>query len=58
MIGDALTDLVAAKTAGVNQNVLVRTGRGEKQSNLIEAQSIAPFSTYDTLLDAFINLFR
>lgn len=57
MIGDALTDIVAAKTAGVEQNILVRTGRGEKQLTLKEASSIGQFSTYDSLLDAFNNLF-
>lgn len=57
MIGDALTDIEAAKTAGVEQNVLVRTGRGEKQSILTKANSVGHFLTYDSLLDAFNNLF-
>jgi len=58
MVGDALTDLVAAQAAGVKQRVLVRTGRGEEQSKLTEALSLPPFSTYNTLLDAFSNLFQ
>lgn len=58
MVGDALTDLVAAQAAGVKQHVLVRTGRGEEQSKLTKAQSLPPFSTYNTLLDAFLNLFQ
>lgn len=56
MVGDALTDLVAAQNAGIKQRVLVRTGRGDWQSQLAEAQSIAPFSIYDSLLDALTHL--
>lgn len=57
MVGDALTDLVAAQTAKIKHRVLVRTGRGNRQLKLAEAQSIAPFSIYDSLLDALIHLF-
>jgi D-glycero-D-manno-heptose 1,7-bisphosphate phosphatase len=56
MVGDALTDLAAAQTAKIKHRVLVRTGRGDSQLKLAEAQSLAPFSIYDTLLDALKNL--
>ena len=57
MVGDALTDLVAAQNARIKQRILVRTGRGDRQSKLVEAQSLAPYSIYNSLLDALINLF-
>ena len=56
MVGDALTDLVAAQNAKIKQRVLVRTGRGEQQLKLAEAQSIAPYMVYASLLDALNNL--
>lgn len=57
MVGDALTDLIAAQTAKLKQSILVRTGRGDEQSKLAKAQSLTPFSIYDSLLDTLINLF-
>ncbi len=38
MVGDALTDLQAARVAGV-QGILVRTGRGEHQARLLGHQN-------------------
>ena len=58
MIGDALTDLIAAQTAGIKQRILVRTGRGDDQSKLKEAQTLSPFTSYETLFDAFENIFQ
>jgi D-glycero-D-manno-heptose 1,7-bisphosphate phosphatase len=58
MVGDALTDIAAAQAAGIGRRVLLRTGRGEKQSRLKEAQSLATFSTYDTLLDVLSDLLQ
>ncbi len=37
MVGDAITDLQAARAAGV-QGILVRTGRGEHQARLLDRQ--------------------
>lgn len=56
MIGDALTDLMAAQAANINQRVIVRTGRGETQLKLAETSTLPPFSIYDTLFDAFSTL--
>ena len=56
MIGDALTDMVAAQTAGIKQCAILRTGRGEEQLKLTEASTLPPFSIYDTLADAFFDL--
>ena len=57
MIGDALTDITAAQSAGIQQRILVRTGRGNQQSKLREVRHIASFSIYDTVSDAFNHIF-
>lgn len=57
MIGDALTDIAAAQSAGIKQRILVRTGRGDQQSKLKETRYIFPFSIYDTIYDAFNHIF-
>lgn len=56
LVGDALTDLLAARAAGVHEAVLVRTGRGEAQSELPEAVDLRPFSIYDSLADVLAEL--
>jgi D-glycero-D-manno-heptose 1,7-bisphosphate phosphatase len=56
LIGDALSDIMAGQSAGVGKNVLVRTGRGEAQSNIALADQIPPFLIYDTLADALFDL--
>ena len=56
MIGDALTDLLAARSAGIERTVLVRTGRGAEQEILEEASQMDPFLVYDTLADALGDL--
>jgi D-glycero-D-manno-heptose 1,7-bisphosphate phosphatase len=58
MVGDALTDMLAAQNAGIKQCIFVRTGRGEKQLQLPKPASLNPFLTFDTLLDAFVNYFQ
>ena len=57
MIGDALSDLAAARSAGVGQVVLVRTGRGRAQEQLPEAIKLQPFSVFDDLAMAMAELF-
>jgi len=52
LVGDALSDIQAGQNAGIPKNILVRTGRGEKQSRLPEALTLKPFLTYDRLEDA------
>ena len=49
MIGDALTDLIAAKAAGIDRLGLVLTGRGAAQALLPEAVQLAPLSIYNHL---------
>lgn len=56
MIGDALTDIDAARAAGVNLAALVRTGRGREQMKLPPALEMRPFPIYDTLSDALLAL--
>ena len=56
LVGDALTDIIAGQSAGVGKNVLVRTGRGNEQSNIPLAGKIPPFLIYNTLADALSEL--
>ena len=56
MIGDALSDLVAARSAGVGRVVLVRTGRGRAQEQLPEARQLQPFSVFDNLARAMAEM--
>ena len=52
MIGDAWSDLLAGQTAGVRQNVLVRTGLGQEQSLLPKPPGLDSAHIYDTLAQA------
>lgn len=52
LIGDALSDIIAGQAAGIEQNVLVLTGRGAAQSSLPKTSQIPPFLTFDTLAEA------
>ena len=56
MIGDALTDLMAAKAAGIGRMGLVLTGRGADQVLLPEAAQLAPISMYAHLQAALEDL--
>ena len=56
LIGDALSDIIAGQAAGVQKNVLVRTGRGAIQANLANTVSVEPFLIYDTLAQALADL--
>ena len=58
MIGDALTDLVAGRLAGVQQLALVQTGRGTSQNQLPIPPELGSFSVYKTLTEALQNLTR
>ena len=57
LVGDALTDILAGKNAGINKNVLVRTGRGIDQSSLPSATQISGLLIYENLYDALEDLF-
>ena len=56
LIGDALSDIMAGQTAGIQKNVLVRTGCGAVQANLANTVSVEPFLVYDTLAQALAEL--
>jgi D-glycero-D-manno-heptose 1,7-bisphosphate phosphatase len=52
MIGDAWSDLLAGYRAGIHQNVLVRTGRGQEQSLLPKPPGLESAIICDTLAQA------
>lgn len=52
LIGDALTDILAARAAGVGEVELVLTGRGREQVESAEADSLQPFRVYPDLAHA------
>jgi D-glycero-D-manno-heptose 1,7-bisphosphate phosphatase len=56
MVGDALTDLEAARVAGVPTRGLVRTGRGNGQLALPEATRLQPLAVYDGLAAALEDM--
>ena len=56
LVGDALTDIRAGQAAGIQTNVLVRTGRGADQLALPEARLLPPFAVYDHLSDVIVSL--
>jgi D-glycero-D-manno-heptose 1,7-bisphosphate phosphatase len=56
LIGDAISDIIAGQTAGVDNNVLVKTGRGAAQIELPQASQIPPFLIYDSLAEALSEL--
>ena len=58
MIGDALTDVMAGRAAGVACSALVLTGRGQSQMELPEATSMGPFPVYDDLTAALNGFAR
>ncbi len=58
MIGDAISDLLAGRYAGLHKAALVRTGRGSDQIQLPIPPELDNFSVYETLLDAIIALIQ
>jgi D-glycero-D-manno-heptose 1,7-bisphosphate phosphatase len=52
MVGDALTDIIAAKNAGILRTFLVKTGRGASQSALPEMNQLKDVQIFNTLLEA------
>ena len=56
MIGDALSDILAGQAAGVKENILLLTGRGEDQAKHPNATSIKPYSIYKDLQTAVQHL--
>ena len=56
LIGDALSDIMAAQASGVNQTALVRTGLGGDQALPAQSASLKQFLIYDTLERALTEL--
>ena len=56
LIGDALSDISAGQTAGIGQNILVRTGRGATQADLPQVSQLPPFLIYEDLSVALEDL--
>jgi D-glycero-D-manno-heptose 1,7-bisphosphate phosphatase len=56
MIGDALSDIMAGRSAGVKTLALVKTGRGAKQLTLPNLAEASPFLVFDSLFDALEKL--
>jgi D-glycero-D-manno-heptose 1,7-bisphosphate phosphatase len=52
LIGDALSDIHAGQSAGIPQNMLVRTGRGRQQEQSMSAVDGRTIPVFDTLADA------
>jgi D-glycero-D-manno-heptose 1,7-bisphosphate phosphatase len=55
MIGDALSDILAGKNAGIHRNILVETGRGSQQILLPELHLIDDILIYKNLLTAVLD---
>jgi len=55
-IGDALSDIQAGQAAGIQKNILVKTGLGIEQQNNFSAVLVQPYLTVDTLLDAVAHI--
>jgi len=53
MIGDAWSDVQAGQSAGVQQAILIRTGRGEEQLSQARPESITKHLIFDNLPLAF-----
>ena len=58
MIGDALSDILAGRAAGINNVALVLTGRGSQQIQLLQTETMDPFPIYKNLPEALSNLIR
>lgn len=52
MVGDALSDMLAAEQAGVPQRLLVLSGRGAVQAALPQAAKLGAFQVVPTLVEA------
>jgi D-glycero-D-manno-heptose 1,7-bisphosphate phosphatase len=52
MIGDAISDLMAAQSAGIPRKFLVRTGRGKDQEHLPAIHLIKEYTIVEDLLEA------
>jgi D-glycero-D-manno-heptose 1,7-bisphosphate phosphatase len=58
IIGDAWSDLLAGKRAGVSRLVLVKTGRGIEQATRMEPEENIHFEIYADLKEAVANILQ
>ena len=58
LIGDALTDIQAGRSAGVGRVALVRTGRGAQQERSELIANMQPFPIYNNLASALQDLIQ
>jgi len=58
MIGDAWSDLLAGKDAGIHGIIMVRTGRGTEQLLQPAPESVGDYLVSNDLSDALNNIFR
>ena len=56
MVGDAITDLEAAQAAGIPRLILVRSGRGRAQEQLLESKVFANLQIFDDLEGAMLSV--
>jgi D-glycero-D-manno-heptose 1,7-bisphosphate phosphatase len=52
MVGDALSDIIAARAAGIPRQAMVLTGRGTTQAKLPEIASLQPLIVFENLKSA------
>ncbi len=57
LIGDAVSDIQAAISAGVGQSILLQTGRGKKQIRLISEDLAGKYRVEPSLITAIRKLF-
>jgi D-glycero-D-manno-heptose 1,7-bisphosphate phosphatase len=57
LIGDAVSDLQAGRSAGLLKLALVRTGRGGEQEALL-TDSLGHFTVFDDLISALDDWFK
>jgi len=58
LIGDALTDLEAGRSAGIPLNILVRTGRGAAQEKMANPSLLNSLLVYNDLAEALDDLIQ
>ena len=58
MVGDAWSDLLAGKAAGVPGGVILRTGRGKEQLRQRSPEGVGDYLIFNDLSDALTGIFR
>ena len=58
LVGDALSDLLAGQSAGIDKIALVRTGRGKSQEALPKPEGLKAFLVFDSIAEALGTLIQ